>query len=106
MYIQCTFNAILSYNLLHGYSRNIFSSKMTAIWLLTEKLWVVIHGKSIRNVFNIHSSYIQYTCYLAYANSLTHSLSYPKSRDAIASNKKIRWKYSFSSTNFKLEYLG
>ena len=27
----------------------------------------------------------QYTCYLAYENSLTHSLSYPKSRNAIAS---------------------
>ena len=43
-------------------------------------------------VFNVHSIYIQYTFnvrqytyYLAYANSLPPSLSYPKSRDAIAS---------------------
>ena len=27
----------------------------------------------------------QFTCYLAHANSLTHLLSYPKSKDTIAS---------------------
>ena len=35
----------------------------------------------IQCVFNV----LQYTCCLAYANSLTYSLPYPKSRDAIAS---------------------
>ena len=40
------------------------------------------------SIFNVYSIYIQfyhYTCYLAYANLLTYWLSYPKSRDAIAS---------------------
>ena len=51
--------------------------------------------------------YIQYICYLAYANLITHSLSYPKSRDAIASKKLAPHdrKLMSSSANLKNLFL-
>ena len=74
------------------------------MWLNLELIWIR-RGENnskqgeknkTKSLIDTIASYIDYTWRIAYAISL---LSYPKSRDAIASKKGKAWKYSGKMTS-------